>query len=175
MMVKKQHEDFDNFIGNLLFAYKQFCFSTLFSERLKDYKNNNMQLFWFTTLLSLRRGYLGELSKIFERQNGKFEDVLSIYYLLDYEFSEHSDTIEKLRKLRNKFLMHHDLKTSRELDLFMEELNLTPKNIQDLFIKTIEVLERLRIQFGVSGEILTLFKEVEVKIELEVSEVLKNT
>ena len=93
----KENKDFDEFAGNLLFAYKQFCFSTRLSERLKNHQNHNLVLFWFTIRLSLLRGYLSELSKLFEKQNGKFEDVLSIYYLLDYEFEEHLSTIEKLK------------------------------------------------------------------------------
>ena len=172
-MTTKQNKDFDEFVGNLLLAYKQFCFSTRFSEKLKNHNFAPLDLFWFTTLLSLRKGYLSELSKLFEKQNGKFEDVLSIYYLLDYEFAEHSSTIEKLKKLRNKFLMHHDLKTIREFDKFMKELDLSPKNIQDLFIKTFEVVERIRVQYSISGELGPLFKGVEEKVEKEIDEILE--
>ena len=170
-MQKKKDKDFDEFVGNLLFAYKQFCFSTRFSEKIKN--RNSLPLFWFTISLSLRRGYLSELSKLFEKQNGKFDDVLSIYYLLDYEFSDNLETIEKLKKLRNKFLMHHDIKTSRELDEFMKELDLSPKEIQNLFIKTFEVVERLRIQYNISGSTHILFQDVENQVEKEIDQILE--
>ena len=69
--------------------------------------------------------------------------------------------------------MHYDVKTSRDFEKFIEEVDLSPKNVQDLFLKTFEVTERLRVHYGLSGEITHLFKGVEEKVEMEIDEILK--
>jgi len=175
MTAQKNENDFDNFIGNLKFAYQQFCLSAKLDEKLKNIPlAQEQKLFWFTVGMTLRRGYHAEIAKIFEKQNSKFPDVLSIYYLIDIEFKEHEKTIISLKKLRDKLLMHHDVETLRQVDYFAKSLNLTPRDVQNLFIKLFEVIERIKLNYGFSDTVSFgyEFNKIEIQAEKDLENLL---
>ena len=154
------NEDFDILVGELVYAYKQFCIAKEISLAGHNEVFKRNVLLWNTIRLSLTRGYLAELAKIFEKN--REDNILSIYYLLDFQFKENKHTIDKLRTIRNKFLMHNDIQTRNALDNFMKRLGLKPiDDIEALFKRTVEVLVGLRKEYGLSGDIQTLFREAE--------------
>ena len=171
-MKNLRDKDFDIFVGNLLDSYRQFCYWHYLSESFN--KKTENKTFWLTIKLSLLRGSLSGLAKIFEKQNGRFPDVLSVYYLLDTQFSGFEVTIKKLKDVRDKVLMHSEIEPARDMDAFMRKISLTPKMIQDLFTKTIEITNTTRETYGISGDVFVMFNDAENKAKEEIANLINS-
>jgi hypothetical protein len=141
--IKSPSKEFKIYLESINLAFRQFCFLEKILENLSKPPLNEDYFFWKVVQIGLLRSYLLELSKIFEKQDNQFDPVLSIYYLMDFEFKDYKDTLSKIKKLRNKFLVHTDLKTSLDIEQFIKKISLTPKEIDRLFKKTYEVAEKI--------------------------------
>src|ERR1035437_1548321 len=163
--MKKIEKDFDIFVNKLLSAYQQFCLDEIIHLEVKTNYYRRFKKTWDITLSSLELGYLIELAKIFESQRS--DETITIYYFLDYKFKEYYGTIEKLKKLRNKFLAHTDVKTMRDLKKFMDSVKLKRSEIRLLFKKTIEVIDTMKTTFGLTENLVQRFEDEKKSIEEE--------
>ena len=129
------------FIANTDLAYRQFCvWRKLQDERYNPiYKKNG--IFWDAVLKGLLVNTLSFLAKSFEKKNDRFDDVLSIYYLCDLKLADCDETVGKLKKLRNKVLMHNDIKKAMDLEKFFKEVGLKYEDIEYLFGKLRNVFD----------------------------------
>src|SRR3989344_7924704 len=104
----KQQKIFSIFLKNLDFAFSQFVlFKNLKNEQYNEvFRKNNYV--WTTLVRSLFLGFSAELAKLTEKQNPKYGDVISVFQLLESELDGCNETLGKIKKLRNKVLMHND-------------------------------------------------------------------
>lgn len=160
-MIKEQ-KIFDEFIKNLDLAFMQFyvwkslrnqAFNTVYS---KD------RLFWVSIEDSLLNSFSVGLAKLVEKKGRPDRDVLSIFYLIEKsEFKNSDETIEKMQKLRNKFLVHNDIATCLNVETFLSDLGLKFKDMEKLFNEIIDVLEKIKHKFGDSTDLRNRYKEIE--------------
>ncbi len=120
-MRKQENKDFDIFVGNLLSSYREFSYWYFITESFRNNEDVKNKTFWLTTRTSFLKSCMSGLAKTFEKQNGRFPDVLSIYYLLDIQFAGFEDTLNKLKDVRDKILMHSEVETLRDIDFFYEK------------------------------------------------------
>ena len=93
---------------------------------------------------SLMQSFIIEMAKIFDLSNT--QPNLTVYSFLGTNYpwkSEHQDTIKSLKKFRDKYLMHNDLKTIKNFSHFLTELNLTPIKVKELLIEAHDQLREL--------------------------------
>ncbi len=168
--IKSPSKEFKIFLNSLNFAYEQFCFLEKIRENLSNTFFQKNPILWQNIRVSLLRSYLLELSKIFEKQKNKFPAVLSIYYLMDFEFRNHEGTLVKLNKLRNKFLVHTDLEESKNFEQFLKQIDLRPIEINELFKTTYEVATKIVQSQGLRGNnISLLYREIKGKADKIIS------
>jgi len=128
-------------------AYCQYCmWKALQDKKFEEMKKEN-RYFWAYITDALLFAYSAGLAKLTEKQNKRDNEVLSIFYLLEYKLEDSNDTIEKLRKLRNKVLMHHDLKTALNIKKFVSKLGLRYLDIENLFNKLIKIMSEIAPDF----------------------------
>ncbi len=172
--IKSPNKELRIFLDNLNFAYLQFCFLEKIRENISEQIFRKNPLFWNTVRISLLRCYLSELSKIFEKQKNKFDSVLSIYYLMDFEFRGYKNTLIKLKKLRDKFLAHTDLAVSCDIEQFIKKLDLKPEEINQLFKRTYEVVAEIFSNHGFHGDhINSLYDDFKKVVVNDISEIIK--
>lgn len=156
-----EHHFFSIFIKKLDFAFRQFViWKNLQNERYNLIFKQNEYL-WTTLMRSLLIGFSIELAKLTEKQNSRHEEVISIFYLLELEIEDHRETLEKIKKLRNKVLMHNDLKTLISLDVFMSELDLKYGDIENIFKKLIYILDQKKAVFHNATDCEKYFSDLE--------------
>lgn len=150
--------DFKTFVENFLFAYRQFCLNEFLHEKVDSDLYKKYIATWNTVLLSLEADYLLGLAKVFDRA-GESGQTISIYYFLDHNFSSHEILIGKIRKLRNKFFAHLDVKKMRDKEEFLKENQLNRDEIHDLFKTINDVISRLGTEFGLSENFRQMFDQ----------------
>lgn len=141
---------FHAFIKNFDIAYCQYyVWKTLQNtEFIKTYKKN--EYFWAHVMDALLFAYSAGLAKLTEKQNKWDDKVVSIFYLLEYELENSNDIIKKLKKLRNKVLFHHDLKTALNAKKFLSKLNLKYIDIENLFSELVKIIDKIAPNFSTS-------------------------
>ncbi len=150
MPIKKQKEDFDILISQLANAYRALMINRLFLDD-NEFVNQNFRL-WIDIRAAFTIEYLLGVAKIFERPKNRIgEEVLSIYYLVDIQFSGHEKTIEGLKKFRSKFLVHNDLKIMRNPNKLFKNLGFTPDDIKNLLERAFDVLEDIKSHYGLGS------------------------
>lgn len=164
---------FSLFIANTDLAYRQFCVWRKLQNKQYNpvYKRNG--IFWDAVMKSLFMDSLSFLAKSFEKRNDKFDDVLSIYWLCGLEFSDCDKIVMKLKKLRNKLLMHSDFETAKNLEKFLKEISLKYEDIEQLFEKLKEVLEKTKKDFQNSTDFEQYFQELEKNAGKDVLGIMK--
>jgi len=139
---KKQQEKqkiFTIFLKKLDLAYSAFLIWRELQNPKYDKIFSKNKYFWLTAMASLFATSSVELAKLVERKNPKYDEAISIFYLLEIELYDYEETLKKIKKLRNKVLMHTSSKAFLNLDKFMKELNLKYGEIEELFNKLIEI------------------------------------
>lgn len=150
--------DFKIFIENFLFGYRQFCLNEFLHEKVDSDLYRKYITTWNTILLSLEADYLLGLAKVFDR-SGESGQTISIYYFLDHDFISHEVLIGKIRKLRNKFFAHLDVKKMNNKEKFLKENQLNRSEIHDLF-KTINgVVDKLGKEFNLTKDFKQIFEQ----------------
>ena len=150
---EKVQKHYDVFVGNLLFTWKQFCLAKWLAENWTQPTFRRNVMFWNMVRIGITRGYLLGLAKVFDGPSKRFEDVLSIHFLLDVEFAEYENTISQIIRLRNKVLSHDDAMVAIKMDDFMKSLELKPKEVETLFRHLIVVTGEVARKYGLSGDI----------------------
>jgi len=121
-------------------------------------KNNPLKhRFLFTIRQSLTQSFVIEVAKIFD--SSKTQPNLTIYNLLGTNYpwkTKHNKTITSLKKFRNKYLMHNDLKTSQNFNNFLKNINLKPADVMNLLSEAFTQLEKIsktdkRLKLGVNS------------------------
>ncbi len=160
--MKKIDKDSENFMGLLMTAYRYFYIeSFLHFNQLKEPFKSNAQI-WTELRGALIRALIIMLRGIFEKQKPQFGEVLSIYYLMDIEFKEHEATIEKIRNFGNKVIAHADVKTFRNIN----ELTRPERDgIESLLSRLVEVVNRLKTEYGLEEDYERRFEEIKNKTE----------
>lgn len=129
------------FYNNLLLSYNNFLlWKNLQKIEYRIQIDKNI-IFWNNVTKSLFLTSLSGLAKLYER-NDKNDEVVSIYALFEHELSDLDIAIKKIRKLRNKILMHNDYKTAINIVSFMNDLNITYEEIEKMFERLINELTR---------------------------------
>lgn len=158
--------DFKIFVENFFFGYRQFCLNEFLHEKVDSDLYKKHIATWNTLLLSLETNYLLVLAKVFDRavESGQ---TISIYYFLDYDFSSHEILISKIRKLRNKFFVHLDVKKMRDKEEFLKKNHLNRDEIHDLFKTINDVVSRLGTGFGLLEDFKQMFDQTREEMRSE--------
>lgn len=173
MKLSNMNEKFNIFIGKLDFAYRQFLLWKHFQNSKYNKIYENSPETFNAIFQSLLTGFLIELAKLTENGNVKFEEVVSIYSLLEEELEPVKETIKKIKNLRNKVLSHNDKNTLKDVKKFMRDLKLKNSDIEDLFVFLIEWLDENKKRFKNSTEFKNnYFKEVAGLIEKDIESFL---
>ena len=158
--------DFKIFVENFLFTYRQFCLNEFLHEKVDSDLYKKYITTWNTILLSLEADYLLGLAKIFDRSR-EVGQTISIYYFLDHNFTAHEKIIDKIRKLRNKFFAHLDVKKMRDKEDFLEENQLNRNEIHDLFKTINNVVVKLGKEFNLTEEFEVMFNQTQEEARSE--------
>jgi len=167
---------FLEFVRALAFTYGQFCVWDEFNNR-KTFPYN----FWETSFsrvvyFSVVNDCLSNLAKLTEKQNAR-EDrkVLSIFHLIEIGLlSDYLKTIEKLSKIRNKILAHKDLKIASATNKFLDEIGLTRKELDDLFMKIISFLDEEKTKYNIKVDYKEYFHGLERGYKDEIQSINKD-
>lgn len=153
-------DDFKIFVENFLFTYRQFCLNEFLHEKVDSDLYKKYVATWNTILLSLEADYLLGLAKVFDKA-GETGQTISIYYFLDHIFDSYGDLIGKIRKLRNKFFAHLDVKKMRDKEDFLKENQMNRTEIHDLFKTINNVVMKLGKEFGLAENFDTMFVQIQ--------------
>ena len=159
-------DDFKIFVENFLFTYRQFCLNEFLHEKVDSDLYKKYITTWNTILLSLETDYLMGLAKVFDR-SGETGQTISIYYFLDHSFTAHENLISKIRKLRNKFFAHLDVKKMRDKEDFLKENQLSRNEIHDLFKTVNGVVAKLGKEFNLTEDFQGTFDQTRVEARNE--------
>lgn len=172
-----KEKKFNIFLQKLVSAYKQFCIWRALQK--EEYNRSFAQhpAFWSVVLDTLYLAFPAELAKLTERSDSRYPETISIYSLLtEFKLSSHEATIRKMKKLRDKILMHNDLKTLLDIKKFMNELSLTYGDIENLFSVLIELLDELKIHFqprNITHYKVSYFPEIQKLCEVDVNRLIE--
>jgi hypothetical protein len=153
-----KHEDFKIFVENFLFAYRQFCLNEVLHEKIDSELYKKYIATWNTILLSLEANYLLGLAKVFDK-SGESGQTISIYYFLDNNFAVYENLIGKIRKLRNKYFVHLDVKKMRDKEDFLKENQLNRNEIRGLFETIIDVVDKLGKDLTLNEDFKKIFNQ----------------
>ena len=128
-------------------------------EMVKDEIWKKHLFFWNVTLIGLEEAYLLGLSKFFDRPS-ELDQTISIYYFID---SGKKELVSKLKKTRNKMLVHDDKKTTLNKGTFLQELGLNKSDIISLFELAIELIDEIKGKFGIVTNIKQYFEHEKEK------------
>ena len=161
----KRQKTFSIFLEDLNFAFSQFViWKDLQNAEYNPIFEKNKYV-WTTLIRSLFLGFSAKLAKLTEnfteKQNPRYGEVISIFYLLELVLEEYKETLEKIKRLRNKILMHNDLETLTNLNSFTKELDLKYGDIEDVFQKLISVLDQVKSNFNDSTDCKKYFSDLE--------------
>lgn len=137
----KQRE-FEVLVKGLALAHHHFSLNELIHEELRTEAYNKHKFFWNTIQLGLEQSYLVGLARFFERPK-ELDDTISVYYFFDFG---HNDLLNKLKKMRNKMISHHDKKLAE--DSFLSQLQMDIEDVRKLFTLATETIEKLKADFG---------------------------
>ena len=161
----KKQKVFGRFICMMDLAYCQFHVWKTLQNKAFNGVFSNYNYFWKQVSDALLNSSTVGLTKLVEKQSKLDQEVISIFFLLEFGIENAAVVIEKLRKLRNKIIMHNDVKTILEADNFFKELSLNYGDIEDLFDEIIKVLDRIKQNFSNSTDFSNRYSEMKVKCE----------
>ncbi len=166
-MDKKQQ--FLLFVKNFDYTYAEFCVWREMNKIIYGEVYNKYLYLWTAILNSLSISFFVGLTKSVE--NDKNNSVLSIFYFLDktYKFDDHEQNIlDKIKKFRNKNLMHYDRSVFNNVNNFMKEVDLKYKDIELIFCKIINIIDCIKSQYGNIIDYNKYFKTIENNCKREV-------
>jgi hypothetical protein len=169
----KKQKIFTIFIAQLANTYRNFCVWKFLQkeEYNATYSRNNF--FWGAVLDSGLTAFSIELSKLVEKSEKNSN--LSIFMLLQEELNDIDDVLGKIRKVRNKNWAHFDLNTMLDQKSFYSELNLKWVEVEKVFLKLFEIVNRIKGLFVEKNatNYLEYFHDIEKKCENDVDIFMK--
>lgn len=170
---QEKQQIFRIFLKKLDLAYSEFCIWRELQNRKYNQIFNKNKCYWTTILSSLYGSFSADLAKLTEKPTSWRDDTISIFSLLiESELSDYDETLEKIGKLRNKVLMHIDKKTYLSLNDFMKTLNLKYGDIEDIFAKLIDILDKIKCEFHNSTSCKEYFSKLEESCKTDVKELM---
>jgi hypothetical protein len=142
IMIMDKQKEFEILVKGLALAHHHFSLNEIIHAEISGKLYEEHQFFWNTIQLGLEQSYLVGLAKFFERPK-ELDETISVYYFFDFG---HNDLINKLKKIRNKMVSHHDKKITEVS--FLEELKMDREDIRKLFKIATEAVEKLKEDFG---------------------------
>lgn len=139
--IKKQKE-FELLVKSLAMAIHSFYLRQIINEELSKEIYTKNRFLWDTISLGLEQSYLIGLAKFFERPR-ELDESISVYYFFDFG---NNDSINKIKKFRNKLIAHHDKKLTN--DSFLEDLRMNDSEIEEMFAMAMQAIEDLKEKFG---------------------------
>lgn len=146
-------------------AYAQFCVWRTLNNQKYNLTFNMNKYYWTAVLDGLNNSFMSELAKLLEKPDNRFGDTISIFYLLKSKFGEYDELLEKIKRIRNKLLMHNDLIANKDIKVFTSDLGLKYSDIELLFNRLIELLDEVKQDFDAHDitSYIDYFGEVEKK------------
>lgn len=126
--VISKRKAFRIFIEDFSEAYQEFCLNKIIHKEVKSEKvggrnyYKEFYLLWVRILRGLNKSYLLGLTRLFDKYGLRGMDTtISIYFFLDHKFTNDYEVLEKLKRLRDKMLVHSDFKTMIAWEKFLGE------------------------------------------------------
>lgn len=172
-------DDFKILIEDLLFTYRQFSLNRIGHKKVKTALYRRHRFIWDSVLVSLEREYFIGLARFFDktREKSKKPKPISVYGFLGYQYKFRGQqlVIKKIIKLRHKWLVHLDVSKMRKWNEFItKEINFRSippyKAIEPLFEAVIKVMDKNKIKFGVTKNLLDSFNKEKKEAEKEFNE-----
>ncbi len=149
MRKDEKQKDFETLCMALREAYINYKINDLMHKELKssDERYARFKEYWLYILRSTQFFYLSRLAAVFAKPE---EKSVTIYNFLDYEFDEFKESLDALKRLRNKYLAHLDVQKTRELNSFLKkfEKELQREKFGEIFTKLIEKIAELWDKYG---------------------------
>jgi len=139
-----KQKEFEILVTSLKLAHHHFSLNEIIHEEVGGEQYKNSEFLWNVIQLGLEQSYLLGLAKFFERSKDQ-DDTISVYYFSNFDFG-HNEIFEKLKRIRNKMISHHDRKVIESS--FLEELKLSKADVRFLFKLATETVERLKAESG---------------------------
>ncbi len=137
-----KQKEFQILVKSLALAHHHFSLNEIIHQEVKGGLYQKYKFLWDVIQLGLEQSYLLGLAKFFERPK-ELDETISIYYFYDFGYN---DLINKLKKVRNKMISHHDKKVT-ELS-FLKGLKMNKEDVRLLFKLATEAVENLKKDFG---------------------------
>lgn len=137
-----KQKEFEILVRSLALAHHHFSLNQIIHKEISGKLYEDHKMFWNVVQLGLEQSYLLGLAKFFERPK-ELDETISVYYFFDFG---HNDLINRLKKIRNKMISHHDKKVTQSS--FLEELRISPDDVKLLFSLATEAVEKLKADFG---------------------------
>jgi len=179
---KLSNEEFKLLVSCLRGAYQQFCFSKIGHKDIggKIYENKtdndkNFIFIWDSILISLRSSYLINFAKIFDKPSYPCKDgernTLSIFRAIppDKFDTDHLKIIDNILQIRNKLVAHLDAEAMLQGKQLEKDygLDFEGKKIKSLIVKTYELINQIKGDFGYSHELNQIQEESYVQKEFD--------
>lgn len=163
-----KQKEFEILVKSLALAHHHFSLNQIIHEEIGGKLYADHKFFWNTIQLGLEQSYLLGLAKFFERPK-ELDETISVYYFFDFG---HNDLINKLKKIRNKMISHHDKKVTNPS--FLEDLKMTPEDVKILFNLATEAVEKLKADFGYvwQDHVITGFEVDKEMLRIELRKII---
>lgn len=167
-----KNKDFITFVECLSGAYCCYCLNQFMHKELNngDKRYRRYVEYWNLSLRSTQFQYLVSLAKIFGRPD---EMSVTVYHFLDYKFEKYERLLADLKKLRDKYLVHLDIKATRNLEDFLKKLDVKRDKFKPLFNLLIQETVRLARHYKVQGDLRKSFQMGAVRVRKEFADLYK--
>jgi hypothetical protein len=93
---------------------------------------------------SIARTLIQGIASLFDPVEDKWGNKnLVVHLIKDADLGAYKDTLDKVSKIRNKVISHNDSESNIRANNFIDEVNLTPEEIEKLLIHVIDLLEKV--------------------------------
>ncbi|OGY40353.1 MAG: hypothetical protein A2570_03705 [Candidatus Brennerbacteria bacterium RIFOXYD1_FULL_41_16] len=161
-----KQKEFEIMVKSLALAHYHFALNEAIHEKVGGKLYTDYKVLWDAIQLGLEQSYLLGLAKFFERPK-ELDETISVYYFFDFG---HDELLNRLRRIRNKIIVHHDRKVAQPS--FLEELKISRDDIKLLFQLSIETVEKLKTDFGYiwQDHVITGFEVDKLILQNQLSE-----
>lgn len=164
--------DFELLINELKESYVHFCLNQHGHRSVGGNVYGNHIFIWNSVLRSSEYTYWIGLAKFFDKST--FKDKISIYNFRVNNFSnDEADLIKKLKKLRDKWLAHHNIKALKDFAGFLSEIGFKPQDNEKLFEIAISKTMDVGKIFNMAENFQNSFQQINTTVKGEINNWLK--
>ena len=169
-----KEEQFKFFVSDLLATYHTFCLTRFMHPPIDDEPSfkyySKFKTTWDKILYELETSYLVGFARLFDLYDLKREEriTVSVYYFLDYPFRNYEETIQKIKKFRDKVLVHSNRDYSQK-QFYTTEFGFREdrSDFAGLIEETIKIFNGIKENFGYKNDIKAEAEEQKEKAEQE--------